>query len=164
MTLSPNLRAALNAEETDQEIVCLLTISHPNFTEPMRVTDSPVTVFDDDVYGIDSRGDRFIYIPFNFTMPDQNDTAVPTVRLSVENVSLEITEAFKKMTSPAICLFELVLASSPDTLEMVYEDLILRGGQGDVLYVSADVAADDVTRERYPADSYSPFLYPGLFS
>lgn len=161
--VSPTFRSALLAEESDQEIVCLLTIEHPNLTEPIRVTPNPVTKFDDEIFGIDSRGDRFIFLPFDFTLPAQNDGAAPSVRLQIENISREITLAFKKITSPATAKVELVLANYPDVVEMSFEDLILRGGEGDVLYVIAEVTADDVTRERYPADSFTPSLYPGVF-
>lgn len=163
MTLSPRMVAALNAEESDDQLVCLLTINHPNLTEPVRVTPLPIQKFDVDSYGIDSRGNRFHCIPFDFTLPSQNDDAIPTVKLQVENISREITASLKKITSPAVCMVEMVLDKYPDVVEQVWDDLMMRRAQGDILYVSADITADDITRERYPADTFSPSLYPGLY-
>lgn len=161
--VSQSLRTALLEEESGNEICCLVTIEHQNLTQPIRVTATPLEVLGEEIYGLESRGETFIFLPFDFKLPDQGDGLAPRVELQIENVSQEITAAFKQMMSPAVCKVELVLSSDPDTVEMMWDDLILRGGAGDILYITADVTADDVTRERYPADSYSPSLYPGIF-
>lgn len=161
MSISPTLRSALNRESADVEIVVLLTISHETLAEPIRVTDSPVQKFDDEIYGLDSRGDRFIYIPFEFTMAGQGE-GDNRVQIRIENVDREITVALRNITSPPTAIVELVMAVAPDVVEMSFPDLYMRDVAGDVLSISAELSGNRMEMERYPKDGYSPSLYPGV--
>lgn len=166
--VSSALRESVNRSETDTEICLLLTFTHADLTDPIRVTNVPLIKLDeltygDDVFGVISRGETFIALDFEFQLPDETDALSQTVPLRIENVGRDLVEPIFKISSPPSVLLEAVLSVSPNDVEFTLSDLVLRSAVINAAAISGELAADDVTREPYPKDRFTPSRFPGVF-
>ncbi len=64
-TLSAAALAALYAEESGETLIILLTLTHPTWPTPIRVTSDSVDT--------SSRGLTFTAFPFDITLPNDDD-------------------------------------------------------------------------------------------
>jgi hypothetical protein len=154
-TVSAVARAALNAPQTDQVFLALLTIAHANLPTPIRVVN--------DMVNLTSRGDEYIAYPFNIDLPGESEDELPRVRLTIDNVDRQLVEAVRTLTTPPTITLEVVLASSPDTVEAGPFPFTLRSAEYDAFVVTGDLAFEDVLNEGFPAHSFTPNAFTGLF-
>jgi hypothetical protein len=146
---------SLLAEETGEVWVILLTIDHVELLMPIRVCSDAVNVV--------SRGETYISFPFELSLPDDTDGGPPRASLTIDNVSREIAEAVRSVSSPPSVVIEVVRAAAPDVLEAVLPVFELRNVRYNVLTVQGDLQVEDLTAEPYPADSFTPANFRGLF-
>jgi Domain of unknown function (DUF1833) len=154
--LSSAALAALNAQETSQVVVVLLTISHASLPGPICVcSDSrPVT----------SNGQVFLSVPFALTLPDDREDQIPHATLVIDNCDRTVVAAIRSIGNvPATLKIQIVLASTPDTIEVEYPPLTMRQVVYDALSVSAQLAFEDVLNEGFPGDLVTPATVPGAF-
>ena len=150
---SLNALEAIQARETDEAFLVLLTLSHPQMTT-RRVVRNTVDVT--------SRGDVFTATAFDFVLPSEDATAEPRVTLQIDNVDRANVEVLRTINTPIDVALEVVLASDPDTVELGPIDMQLRGVQIDALRITGQVAGDPLLDAPYPADTYNQADYPGL--
>jgi hypothetical protein len=75
--VSDNLKQAVFSQETSEVFITLVTITHPDFAEDIRVCSDPFELLPiAGVKGVVSRGDEYIYLPFNISLPAQDDTGI----------------------------------------------------------------------------------------
>jgi hypothetical protein len=156
--LSSAAKAAIFASSTGEAFLCLLTLEHATLPQPIRVSSDGVATV--------SRGLTFQAFPFEIDMPEESDGAPPKVRLRVCNVDRVITEAVRNAasSSPIEVTLEVVLASQPGTVEAGPFKFKLREVSYDAVVVEGTLAFEDLLNEPFPADTYSPVDFPGLFS
>jgi hypothetical protein len=154
-TLSAAARQSMFGSETDQVWLLLLTINHQSLSEPIRVVRNFTQ--------ITSRGNIYIAMAFDIELPGDDPDNLSQVRLRIDNVDRSIVEAIRQMDSPATCEIEVVLASSPDTVEVGPFSLTL----GDVSYdqhvVEGTFKFEDILNESFPKDTFVPAKFQGLF-
>lgn len=153
--LSLAARRAVNAQETGEVFLMLLTIAHAELEQPIRVVN--------DGRNCTSRGHEFIAFPFEISLPGDLEDTLPTVTLTIDNVDRQIVTTLRGIASPPTVSLEVVLASSPDIVEAGPFDMTLKTATYDALTVSGSLAFEDVLNEPFPYDSYLPSNYPGLF-
>lgn len=162
--LSPAAKAAVYAQNTSEAFIMLLTVDHPDFTDPIRITADPFEILPDlGVLGVVSRGNEFVYLPFMITLPTQDDTNISRAKISIDNVSREIVAAVRQATSAVNITVEIVLASDVDTVEVTAADFKLERVQYDVLSVTGDISVEYFDLEPMPAGRFTPSQFPGLF-
>ena len=143
------------AQDTDEVWLVLITIDHDDLAQPIRVVNN--------TEDITSNGETFVGFPFDITLPDAREDAPPRARLVIDNVSREIAQAVRTITSAPTVTIEVVRAGDPDTVEQSWPFFKLRNVKWDVAQVSGDLTLEDFTREPYPAGIFSPASFPGLF-
>lgn len=153
--LSTTAKQGLFAQETEQVFLPLVTITHPDLASPVRVVRNTEDIV--------SRGQEFIALGFDLTLPDDREETVPGMRLEIDNVDRRIVEAIRTITSPAQVTTEVVLASQPDTVEAAFEGYTLRGTEYDALRVTGTLTLEDVLNEPFPVGLFTPSVAPGLF-
>jgi len=155
-SLSSPARRSLHAQETGEVWLALLTISHPDIADgPIRVVDNTVDVV--------SRGDTYVAWPFDWTLPTDAEDVFPDVALTISNVDRRVTEAIDALETPPTMTFEVVLASSPDLVEMSLEDIELRSAKTTILTISGKAVFDPALNDNYPPDLITPATFPGVF-
>ena len=148
------LRSAFS-QETDEVWLILLTLSHPDLTDDIRVVHNPET--------ITSRGQDYIGFAFDLTLPSDTEDRAPVAELRIDNVSLEIAQAVRSISSAPTVTIEIIRAADPNTVEISLTGFTLRNVRWDALAVSGSLALDDISIEPYPAGSFTPASFPGLF-
>jgi len=153
--LSNPAKQGVFAQETEQVFLPLVTITHPDLAEPIRVVRNTEDIV--------SRGQEFVALGFDLTLPDDSEDSVPAMKLEIDNVDRRIVEAIRTITSPAQVTTEVVLASQPDTVEAAFEGYTLRDTEYDALRVTGTLALEDVLNEPFPSGTFTPNLFPGMF-
>lgn len=164
-TVSLTFRDAINAQEVGDEPIVLLTITHPDFADPARLCSAPLTRLSDAPlqYGLVSRGETYLFAPFTGQLPDDVDERAPTARFILENVSRSLVAMIRSVSSPASATVEVILASSPDDVEIEYPQFQVQNVSYNANVMTVDLSIDSMTDEPYPAGTFSPSGFPGLF-
>ena len=155
----PSLNAlhAMLAEQTDEVFLACVTIDHPSMATPIRVVN--------DTQDLARSAGTFTAFPFEITLPpDTDDTAVPQVQLSIDNVDRQIVDAIRGLSSAPSVTLEVVMASSPDTVEAGPFAFELTNAQYDALVVTGTLGyEDDLLNQPFPADTFTPGNSAGVF-
>jgi len=162
--LSNAAKQAMYAQETGEVFVILLTISHPDFIEDIRVASD---IIDDlpeaGVQGVISRDMEFVYLPFSVTLPQQDETGVARASITIDNIDRQIVRAVRKSNSALSIKIEIVLASDPDSPEISIEDFKLERVNYDALTVSGEISVEYFDLEPFPARRFTPSDFAGIF-
>lgn len=164
-TLSLNARQALFSQESGEVMVLLLTITHPNLAEPIRLTSDPTQRLSTDplVYGTTSRGNDYLFVGMEVTLPDEKEQSPPSSKLIVSNVDRAIIPLVRSITSPAQVLMEGLLASDLSTVEFSVPVLDIINVNYDAAQLTFDLAIDALAIEPFPAGNFDPASFPALF-
>lgn len=155
MAVSNTFKGKAFARETDEAFILLLTLSHADLAEPIRVCSDSADVV--------SGGDTFTAFPFELLPPNDSDDSPPQASLKIDNVDRSIVQAIRTITSPPTLLMEIVLASDPDTIEVTWNDFTLVDVEYDALVVAGNLVQEDFTVEPYPALTMNPADFPAIF-
>ena len=106
----------------------------------------------------------FIGIPFEIQLPTDEAGSPPSARLSIDNTSREIIAAVRAATgtAPAVQI-DVVRLLDQDAVELTFPSLNLRNVRGNVGKVTGDLFSEDLQTTAYPADTFTPGSFPGLF-
>jgi hypothetical protein len=162
--VSQRFREAVFAQNTGEVFICLLTITHPSFEEDILLSDDPLVLLPDaGVRGVVSRDAEYIYLPFTFKLPMQDDTGVGRASISIDNVNRDIVDAIRSADSAVNINIEIVLSSDPDNVEVSIQDFRLEEATYDALTVSGDISVEYYDLEPYPYAQMTPSYFPGMF-
>lgn len=153
--LSGPAYTSLGAEEQSEIFVALLTISHADLATPIRVCD--------DGQDLVSRGNTFTAFPFELVLPDEREDRIPASKISICAVDRRVVAAVEALSSAPTVTIEVVLRSSPDTLEYGPFKAKLRPVSYDRFAVEGDVTGPRLLDEPGEQLSYTPDVAPGLF-
>lgn len=162
--LSLNFREALFAEASGEVVVFLLTITHPELADPIRLTTDPTERKSDTplVYRTMSRGEEYLYVGVDITLPDEQDKAPPASKLTIANVTRELIPLARSVSTPPAVKIEAVLASALDDVEMVWPAMDMTNLTYDAASLQFDLTMDALVTEPYPSGTFSPAAFPGL--
>lgn len=152
--LSTAALQAINASETDEIFHMLITIEVPD-APPIFLTSNTETVT--------SRGRDYISYPFALELPSDEQGQISQARMSIDNVSRALIDEIRGLTNPLRLTIEVVLATSPDVVEYVANDYVLRDVTYDELSITGTLTSEDFLNEPYPKDLISAALFPGVF-
>ena len=153
--ISLTAKQAINAPETSEAFLILLTIDHPNLSQPIRVSSDSVDTT--------SRGNLFIAFPFELTLPNDSDDNAPRATLNIDNVDRQIVQAIRSIPSAPTVLMEIIRGADPDLVEAAFPDFQLRNVTYNSLVVSGELTLEQFLGEPYPAGGFFPANFPGLF-
>lgn len=167
-TVSANMREVLQATEHDTIPILLLTINHSSFDEPIRVSsDNTQRVIETDyevLYGTVSRGNNYLFYPFSLKLPTDEEDGAPKTSLTVDNVSRWLTEAVENIDPRDIVsiTMEIVLSTSPDTVEIEYTDFELKNVSYNMFEITGEISMDALFGEPIPQHRMTPAYFPGV--
>ena len=153
--VSLTFKQAVNAPETSEAFLILITIDHPDLSSPIRVTS--------DAKDTTSRSNLFVAFPFELTLPSDSENGPPRASLRIDNVDRQIVQAIRTISSAPSVLMEIVLGSDPDTVEAAFPGFQLNRANYDVLVVSGELTMEQFLTEPYPAAGFFPANFQGLF-
>ena len=141
------------AESTNEIFILLVTFWHG--TEIFRCCLNTEEV--------SSRGQIFTPTYFNFKLPEVSDTAPQGVEIIVDNVDQRMVDLLRRIVTPIQVKIELVLASQPNVVELVLEDLVMRSVSWDVSKITGQLTAEDMLNANFPGHIYEPRTFQGIF-
>lgn len=153
--LSSAMLQGMMASRTGACPLVLITIDHADLPTPLYVTSDRVPT--------DSRGHTFVPCPFHVTLPDDVSDAPPQATLSIDNVERDVVAVLRQLTTPPTVTLEVVLASTPDTVERGPYQLTLRRAGWNTLILSGELGYEALLDEAASSERFTPNLYPGLF-
>lgn len=147
---------AILAQRTAEVPLACVTITHPAI-ETIRIVNNNEAL-------LRATGTYRPY-PFEPGFPGEGESATPTVQLRIDNVDREVTRLVRNLPAPRPkCTLELVLASSPDLVEMGPFDFAVLGADYDVMVLELALGyEEDFLNQGVPAQTYTPSNSPGLF-
>jgi hypothetical protein len=155
MTYSSNFVEAVVSQNTDEVFLFLLTLDHEDLEEPIRVVNN--------VENITSNGNVYTAFPFELILPQDDGDTLPQVIISLSNVDLSLVDEIRSLTGALTVTLEIVLASSPNTIEMSIDGMQTISIQYDAQKIEATCQVEDTLNLVFPNDAYLPFNFPGLF-
>jgi hypothetical protein len=163
-SLTPAMILALTGQDTGEVFVMLVTIDHAVLAEPLRFSSDPTERVSDTplIYKTASRGDDFIFVPMEITLPDDADGAPQRAGVRVSNVGREQITLLRSVSTPASVTMELVVASDPDTVGMTLPVLDLTDASWDAAAVQLTLTIDALDKEPFPAGTFDPASFPAL--
>lgn len=162
--ITTRMRRAINAPETDEVFILLVTLTHETLADPIRVCSTGVvTLPEAGAWGVVSRGMEFVFLPFEFRLPGEVESQSPYAEISMDNISREIVAAVRSIRSSPSVTVEIVLASEPDVVEAALDGFRLTGIRYDKFAVSGNLSIEVFENEPFPGDCYLPSNVPGIF-
>lgn len=158
MALSPSVIPYAQSSSSDIVFLALLTFSFPLRPEQgeLRVVNNTVN--------IKSRGLEFQAYPFNVILPQDTQDTLPTVALEIDNVDTAIMGWIRGFPEAPALLMEIITNVNYDVVERSVGYLKLTTVDYDAFKIKGNLQVDNVLSRRFPADTYDPVQFPGLFS
>jgi len=153
--ISDATRGNMFAEETDDGLLVLLTIDHEDLASPIRVVNNKVDVT--------SQNEMFIAFPFDFTLPTNDPDSPSRAQLVIDNVSREILFTMRSISSAPTVKIQVVRMLDTDEIELSLPAMRMVNIRADFEKVIGDLVSEDLQLEPYPAYTFSPAYFPGLF-
>jgi hypothetical protein len=149
-------RQAVNAQETGEKFIFLVTIEHPDLPAPLRINNS--------VKNIVSRGlPPFLASFLQVKILDQDPARSPQAQITISNIKREIVAALRSTPIPCLITLEIVRGSDHDTVEQSMTNLEMRSINYDEMVIQGDLMPRRL-RPRKAIDYYfTPSTAPGLF-
>lgn len=164
--ISDNFKQVAYAQETDVAIIVLLTLSSEELTDVIRISSVPVEKFSDmgeNIYGCVSNGERFLFLPFEIELPQDDKTGAVSAKLTIDNVNRQIVQYARETKKPINVCIQCVLSNNLDYVELEYKDFKLTKVSYDGFTVSGDLSIDYLGLEPFPCGRFTPSGFPGLF-
>ena len=153
-TLSQTALQALLAQNTSQAFVMLMKIEHADLTEPIRVALS-----NEDIA---SNGETYKASNFQVNLPQERENDPPRVSVSVDNVDRNIVAGIRTISGAPTFSLQVVLKSSPNTVEISASELTMRNAEWDEQTVTGELTYEDILNEPL-GRRFIPKDYPALF-
>jgi hypothetical protein len=164
--ISDNFRRAAFAQETDVALIVLLTLSTEDLPDTIRVCNVPVQKFPtlgENVYGLMSNGQQYIFLPFDIELPQDDKTGAVSARLTIDNVNRQIVQYARETKKPINVTVQVVLSNDLDTVEFESTDFKLTNVSYNGFNVSGDLSIDYLGLEPFPCGRFTPSGFSGLF-
>lgn len=166
-TLSPAAVKAMFSPDADDTLITLLTLTGTGIATPIRLANSYLTriseTADEVVYGVVSRSNNYLFIPFNLSLPTDEHAVERQCDITIHDVTRYLIPSIRSLAAPPSVLVELVLRSAPDTVEISFGSFRLTSIKYNRDNITAKLTDDSLTVEPFPQHTFTPSVAPGLF-
>lgn len=162
--ISLTMRAAMQAERTDEVAVALVTITHPDLDAPVRLSSDPTRRLSHDplTYGTVSRGETYPFVLVSVVIPDERKGSPPASQIVLENVASDMVALVRSISTPGQVKIEVVTAARPDDVERTFDGLDIVKAGYDAERVTLDVSRELFANEPWPSQRMTRQRFPGL--
>jgi hypothetical protein len=170
--ISLNARMAFEDQSSDEIEVALFYITHPDLDAPVRLSTDPTVRISDEplMYatrstwsGSDPLTEPFLFVVASAEFPSDLEDAPASATIVLENVDNDIAMLLRSFTDQPTIHMAVVLASSPDLVEVEFRGLKITSSEGNAGEVSMQVSRAPIEDETVPMDRFTKDRFPGLF-
>ncbi len=154
-TLSTEAMRSVLSQYTSEVWLQLLTIYNVDGDVLIRIVDNPEA--------ITSRGNEYLAAHWDLHLPPSDPDRLPVAQFRFSAATRELIEDIRSLTTSISIVHELVLASSPDTIEVGPIRYTLKDVQYNANSIEGTLGFEDILSETYPKDTFVPSKFPGLF-
>ncbi len=168
-TTSLNFRAAAFAQETGRIPIALITLSHPSLEDDIRISTDPTQRIEefttdlDVVYGTISNGLTYLFLPVRIKLPDETDDGPGDMTLEIDNIHRAYIEAIRSVFTPITCQVDIVMDNALDTIDASWPEFNLTQIKYNDTLITGTLTIETLVTEPYPAHSFVPSYFPGVF-
>ena len=126
-----------------------------------RITEDPIGY--GPVSTVSGEAETYAYFPFEITLPQDDGTTVPKMRITVPNISAEIGWWLRGSLDVPTVTVTLVSSVDLNTAIATFPDFEMVGFNGDTMQIQGDLMLSNLEREPFPAGTFNPSSFPGLF-
>lgn len=180
-TLSAAAIKAMFSSETDENLIMLITIydQQPTPQPLIRLADGfckrldSLTTDAEIIYGVTHKGQDYVFLPMQLTLPSELDTGLGNCSLQLNYVSPESIQLIREdLNNPSKVTIELVLRSSDSAENVLRENLdpeasfpgfYITSASYNAESIALELTMTDYTREPFPCYNFIPSTFPGLF-
>ena len=152
--LSPSLISQLYRQESDVPFLSLVTLSHASFSTIRLVNNSE---------NITSNGFVFTAFPMRIVLPRDDGESAREISIDFDNVGLDLITPIRTVTSFIDVKLEMVLASSPDSVQISFDELKIQSISYNKSRISAKLFMDNFLTTEMTSEKYLPTSFPGIF-
>ena len=167
--LSSDFKKVTLASETEEVLVCLLEIDHPDLAAPIRVSSDMTEIKEydeetgDPIYVTRHQGKEFIAAPFSFVPPGTpEDGKMPQAKLVV-GVHPKIIQGIRDIHDRLTLQATMVYASDPDVIIGSIPMLVLESVDYDAASITATLGFRHFLNSPVPVKKFVPSIFPALF-
>lgn len=170
--VSLNARTAHDAASSAEVEVALFSIEHAALDAPIRLSTDPTERLTTDplAYGTrstwddaDPAAEPYLFVLATAQMPGDEEDAPSAATIVLDNVDADIAALLRSFTDRATIHMAVVLASSPDLVEVEYRDLKIVAADGTAAEVSLSISRAPIEEETVPMDRFTKGRFPGIF-
>lgn len=166
-SLTSTAISALLSQESSDTFITLITISGTGISPVIRLADNYTQriseTSEEITYGVESRSQDYLFLPFNLTLPIEDANQAPTCNLTINDVTRYLIPTIRNISAPPTATIELVLKSAPDTVEISFPSFLISGISYNADSVTATLTLGSLAQEPFPAHTFTPAYFPGLF-
>lgn len=163
---SQEFKASVFAQETDDVFIVLVRLYSDELPNDILICNDPKEKFLDlgnDVYGVTSNGDRYIFCPFDISLPRDDKTGTVSAKLSIQNIDRSIVGYARSVQNSITVKIQVVLSRDVDAVELEFDNFKLSSVSYDSLIVEGSLTLDYWGLEPFPSGRFTPSNFPGLF-
>jgi hypothetical protein len=160
--------------DMDSDLLFLLTVYDPadNTSVVLRLADgytqrliqAPYAETADEVYyGVVSRGNQYLFLPMELSLPSEEEANAPRSSLVLHDVTRFATPIIRSISGPPKIKMELVLSKTPDVVEASFSGFYINSFNYNADSVTANLSMIDYEREPFPMHGFTAAYFPGLF-
>lgn len=171
--VSLNARLSADAAQSEEIEVILIRITHEDIDEPVRLSTDPTARLSDDPlrYGTVStwlneaeEENSYFFAFISAQMPGDDEDTPATAALTFDNVDAGLVDVVRSTITRATVDLAVVMASTPDLVELEYLGLKIMEASWDAGSVSLTISSEPITNEPYPAGRMTRNSFPALHS
>lgn len=151
---SLTFRQAINSQETAEVFLLLIHITSDE--------DGTSIYAVNDMKDIVSNGITYTAYPFDVILPDDSDDNMPQAKLSISNIDRFLISSLRLYNKPLNVTFSVILASSPDVVEVSYPNFKLFDIEYNADTISGTLSIKSFLSEPFPGGSFTPSRFPYL--
>jgi hypothetical protein len=129
----------------------------------IKTTNNPDLCLVNNNEPIISNGIEYKPFPFSLNLPSDTGDRLPTVNLTISNISNEIIESIRNQPTAPVLTIELVSSAYPDIVEKRLDFLKLRSVSYDAMTVTGNLEVINTMSSVFPSETYDPVHYPGMY-
>jgi hypothetical protein len=152
--ISPELLKQLYAQESEDPLILLLTLTHPTFS-PIYLANNTEDIV--------SNGTSFAAFPMKIRLSADDGETQKEVSIDFDNVGLDLIDEIRTVVTPISVKIDMILASDPDSIQMTIDDLKMRSVTYNSTRISAKLYYDSFLNVELTSEKYTPSTFPGLF-